>query len=407
MNILISAFACKPGAGSERGQGWNWSLQAARYHQVWVLTNLTQRLSIEGELTRNPNPNLNFIYFDVPKWVYPFSRVGASHKPYYLLWQVLAVWKIWRAHRAHHFDVVHHLSYNAIDAPGFLWLLPIPFVWGPVGGGQLPPVSLRRYFGHRWSFERFRAFKKGSLRVDPVVRAAIQRACHILVANADTERRLRKMGATRLTRCLDAGVSILPEKKRPACDQPGTLTIIWSGLFVHRKAPGLAIDAFELLVRRGTHARLIMIGDGPLRNSCERIVREKQLDGLVELPGRLPFAEMQAAYSRGDVFLFTSLQDTSGNVVLEAMANELPVVALNHHGAAEMVDAESGVLIDIGTERQVVEDIGCALNALARDAPGRRVLGRNARTRVLRLFDWDTKAAVLKSVYSEASASSD
>ena len=74
--ILLSAYACEPDRGSEPGVGWSWAVELSRLgHQVWVLTRTDNRTAIE----RKPGLNLNFIYYDLPRWM-QFCRTGAAGK---------------------------------------------------------------------------------------------------------------------------------------------------------------------------------------------------------------------------------------------------------------------------------------------------------------------------------------
>ena len=70
MRILLSAYACEPGKGSEPGVGWHWALETARLgHEVWVLTRANNRSAIEAALAqRPPMHNLRFCYYDLPAW---------------------------------------------------------------------------------------------------------------------------------------------------------------------------------------------------------------------------------------------------------------------------------------------------------------------------------------------------
>src|SRR5699024_2698214 len=90
LNVLISAFGCEPNRGSEPGIGWNWVLQAARHHKVWVITWAAQREAIEDHFGASTPDNITFIYHDLPRWL-RFRRNdsdgSASFQAYYLLWQ--------------------------------------------------------------------------------------------------------------------------------------------------------------------------------------------------------------------------------------------------------------------------------------------------------------------------------
>ena len=90
MKVLMSAYACEPGKGSEPAVGWNWALQAARRHEVWVLTRGNNREAIEAELAESPVGNLHFVYHDLPRWASFWKRGGRGLHLYYLLWQLTA-----------------------------------------------------------------------------------------------------------------------------------------------------------------------------------------------------------------------------------------------------------------------------------------------------------------------------
>ena len=68
MKVLLSAYSCDPGKGSEPGVGWNSVLQAARFHDVWVLTHNEGREGIAAAVAKEPLPNVHFFFLDLPSW---------------------------------------------------------------------------------------------------------------------------------------------------------------------------------------------------------------------------------------------------------------------------------------------------------------------------------------------------
>lgn len=401
MNILMSAFACEPNRGSEEGNGWYTAVQAARSHEVWVLTRAKQREAIERHLQNHPEDHLHFIFVDLPRFISRWQQGKHHMRLYYVLWQVLILPIAYAAVRRHQIDVIHHVTTNTIDVPGFLWLLRRPFVWGPVGGGQLPPTTLRAYYGRGWRKEQLRKIRKWSLHFDPIVRLAIKRAAYILAANADTEQKLRKLGARHVARMVDVGVNLSPDQDAASTQSDDTFSIVWVGLLEPRKAPILALDVLRQLLEQGVDAQLWMIGDGPLRGEVEHAASSYGIEQKLHLAGRVPHPVMRELYAEGDVFLFTSLQDTSGTVVLEAMAAYLPVVALNHQGSAEMVTEETGILVSIESKVQVVRDLAAAIATLKQDPIRRRTMGHAARNRVENVYSWDRRGEFLRSFYAD------
>jgi glycosyltransferase involved in cell wall biosynthesis len=141
LRVLASAYACEPGKGSESGVGWYFSKALAGEHDVWILTRGCNRSAIEAELVRSPVPGLHVVYYDLPERL---TRRDKDSRTHYFLWQLLAWFQAKKMHRAHRFDLCHHLTYNQYRTLSFGYFLPIPFVIGPVGGGELTPFSVYR-----------------------------------------------------------------------------------------------------------------------------------------------------------------------------------------------------------------------------------------------------------------------
>jgi len=125
--------------------------------------------------------------------------------------------------------------------------------------------------------------------------------------------------------------------------------LLYVGRLAAEKNVALALCAFDAVRTRLPSARMIVVGDGPMRRRLEaefpaaRFVGVKQGDELAQY------------YASADLFLFPSQTDTFGNVTLEALASGLPVVAFDMAAAAEHVDdCDNGLLVSPGDERAFV-----------------------------------------------------
>ena len=142
LKVLLSAYACEPGKGSEPGVGWNWAKQITRFHDVWIITRANNKDPIERALTNEPMPNVHWVYFDLPRWLRFWKKRQRGIQLYYYLWQIGAYFKTMRLHREVRFDLVHHVTFVKYWTPSFL-----PFYPCHLFGDLLVAVNLhRRHF---------------------------------------------------------------------------------------------------------------------------------------------------------------------------------------------------------------------------------------------------------------------
>lgn len=163
---------------------------------------------------------------------------------------------------------------------------------------------------------------------------------------------------------------------------PGSPVILYVGRLAAEKNVQLAIRSFRAIEHVVPQARCVMVGDGPLRTS----LAAEHPD--IVFTGALSGRDLAAHYASADLFLFPSLTDTFGNVVLEAMASGLPVVAFDSGAAAEHIRSfDNGLLVPFGDAAR----FRAAATLLARERRLRRRLGIHARASVARQ-DWPTVA---------------
>lgn len=93
-SVLLSAYACAPGIGSEYEVGWQWSIASAKYFDTWVLTKADNKRQIEKWKENNCFPDsLHFVYVDIPRWALKVQgRLGVLVK--YESWQLKIMKKL-------------------------------------------------------------------------------------------------------------------------------------------------------------------------------------------------------------------------------------------------------------------------------------------------------------------------
>jgi len=269
-----------------------------------------------------------------------------------------------RIHRLHRFDVAHQVSLGTVSAPPLLWQLPVPFIWGPVGGGQTAPPAFKRYFGSTWHKEVVRNFRTWLLPFLPALRRAVHRSAAILAANKETMHLLEKAGARRVHLFPDTGS--LPELIVGSPPKPGCrseFTLLWVGRLEHRKALPLALEALAQV--RDIPVRLLVAGDGPLCAKWKRLAGALCVEDRVQFLGQVSWSRMPELYRQADAFLFTSLRDTFGSQVLEAMSQSLPLITLDHQGVGSLIPPEASVKVPVTTPAETVAALAKGIRFLA------------------------------------------
>jgi glycosyltransferase involved in cell wall biosynthesis len=196
-------------------------------------------------------------------------------------------------------------------------------------------------------------------------------------------------------------------KFRPdAAPAPGEAPLILSvGRLVRKKGLGDLLSACAILKRRGASFRCLIVGDGPERARLELMASELALEDRVSLPGSGSQEDVLRAYRSATIFalpcrvLEDGDRDGIPNVLLEAMAVELPIVSSAISGIPELIEHErNGILVP---ERDP-QALAAALERLLDDRALRAELGRRARETVVRRFDRSANVRELTEMFRRA-----
>ncbi|HLJ50813.1 MAG TPA: glycosyltransferase [Bryobacteraceae bacterium] len=394
LKILLSAYACEPGRGSEPGVGWNWVREFARDNEVWVITRSNNRVPIERALARHSLPSAHFVYYDLPRWARFWKRGSSGLRLYYYLWQAGVYFVARRLTRECSFDFVHHVTLVKYWAPSFIGCLGVPFIWGPIGGGESAPLAFRSAFSARGKiYDIVRTAARSLSDCDPFVGLTARRATISLASTEDTAARLRALGCEEVH--VFPGVALNDQDlrilRRIGFRHEDPFRIMSLGNLLHLKGFDLALRAFARFVAAGGDGEYWLIGDGPERRRLEDLAQRLGIAEHIRFWGRLPRPRALARLAECDVLAHPTLHDSGGWTCLEAMAAGKPVVCLDLGGPALQVTAETGIKIPAITPDQVVNDIGVAFETLARNSELRRRMGEVGRLRVYSQFRWEDK----------------
>jgi glycosyltransferase involved in cell wall biosynthesis len=394
VRIVLSSIQCSPLRGSEPGTGWSWATSLADTgHEVTVLT--SPRMRDEIESVGRGDIDFQYVAEPVKRW----GRVVPNFSYYdvYLQWQDAAV----RHARSYgkEFDIAHHVVWGGLHLGTQLWQLPVPCVFGPVGGGQTAPRNYARYFGSDWPLEMMRTAATGTmLKFNKRSRQAVRNSAVTLVCNSATEAAAKRLGGKDIRFMMADG---LPDDALGSAHvQPsGVPIVLFVGRLISRKGPGLAVEAFSEL-RRQMPARLVIAGDGPLQEQVAESAKRLGVAVDVEFLGRIPLTELRGLYDSASALLFTSLRESFGAPILEAFGRGVPVVVPDLHGIADADVGEAAIKVPLPQDPDALPRLlGSALKDVLTD---RRWADRSAAAIAWAAdWRWSVKAATATKIYEE------
>ena len=174
---------------------------------------------------------------------------------------------------------------------------------------------------------------------------------------------------------------------------------LFVGRFLYWKGGDLAIRAFCKVANTNPTIRLTMVGKGPETENWKNLARESGAESQIRFVDWVSQSELSTIYHEHDVFLFPSLHDSSGNVVLEAMSKGMPVVCFDAGGPAELVDNSSGVVVECeeGSAQDAISSLAAGIQGLVSNPQAVRSLSLGALQRIEQ-YSW---SAVVDGVYDK------
>jgi glycosyltransferase involved in cell wall biosynthesis len=399
MKLLLSAYACEPNKGSEPGVGWNWAQALVRRgYIVHVITRSNNRTVIESALEEAQRTFLVFNYYDLPWWAQIWKRWPGGIYLYYLLWQLGAYRLAKRLHSLERFDRVHHVTFASCRQPSFMGGLGIPFIFGPVGGGESMPALFRSGIPVTGRVtELGRDLGSALIAFDPFMWFTFSRAHLIACTTFET--------LTRIPLCFRAKCIVQPaigvneQQIKVNCEMLSSRShFLFIGRLVYWKGLHLALRALAEVRQSAPHARLKVIGDGSDGAWLKAVAQNAGVMDFVEWLPEKRHDEIWQEYQDSLAFVFPSLHDSGGMVVLESLAAGVPVICLDLGGPGTIVTSSCGIVVSSRqpNETSVVESLAKAMIALLTDADHRARLSANAITRAQQMT-WDIAA---QSIYS-------
>ena len=199
-------------------------------------------------------------------------------------------------------------------------------------------------------------------------------------------------------KCIYHGLDTCYYKRNRPIRKTQRPVILGVGQLKERKGFQILIDALGLLHQRGLNFECRIAGEGPLRGVMEDQIQRLDLGDQVKLLGALPHEGVFAQYEEANIFALPAVEARDGdrdgipNVILEAMAMELPVVSTWHSGIPEaVIDGKNGLLVSPSDPKALAD----ALARLIQNPEMRDMYGENGRNTVTSLFNPQKNARIL------------
>jgi glycosyltransferase involved in cell wall biosynthesis len=372
-------------------------MQSAKRYDTWVVVCDTP--GVEATLDEVFDmPGLHVVRVVSSKLEKLLNRSRLTSQLGYHLWQRRVLPIVTELHRQHQFDLVHQLTFNMFREPGYLWRLDVPFVWGPIGGTQNFPWKFLRKAGMTGALGELirNCLNTFQLHTSQRFRKAGRQSAALIAANSTAQRDIKRHLERESVLMSDTGCSEICYRPRDHANEP--LRIMWSGVVTTRKALYLLIEALAQLpsdVKYEVH----VVGEGSDRIRCEKLARRLGVDQHIQWLGWLSHKDAMQHFMWANVFAFTSLRDTTGTVLSEALSHGVPIVCFDHQGSRDVVTSDCGIKIPVTSPEESVSNLAHAITRLARDHAAWKAMSDAARERAKRYL-WDSLGEQMDKVYS-------
>jgi glycosyltransferase involved in cell wall biosynthesis len=414
LHVLVSAYACNPTSSlqlhpGEDITGWRLVGQIRRFHEVWVITHTYNREGVDKARSEGAYPDVHFHFLDLPRALRALYKIEFSQRIYYYLWQ-FAAWRLARRlHKEHRFDLAHHLTFGNDWIGSIIGaFLPVPYIHGPVGGGQRTPKPLlKEYTAYGRFAERVRQTAQWGGRHDWIRRRCLRKAKAILVCNEETRAKIPKKSRSKVVYFPVNGMSredlaLMPVRH----DGGGKFLVLTAGRMHRLKGFALAVKAFARFAVVHPEAEFRIVGMGGEETALRALAADRGVaDKVVFIPW-MARPDLLKTMAAADVFLFPSFRDGGGAVVVEAMAAGLAVVVLNSGGPGSHIQNEWGIKVAPGEPDAVAAGFADALIQLYENPERRRALGAAARRRVEEFYIYEREGERMQEIYRSALGSS-
>lgn len=414
MKVLASVYACSPYDGSERAVGWNWLKELNEYHEITALTSHVYRKDIEDYLAKNPESmkNIRFVYIDVPHTSW---HIGYRlERLYYMLWQKRAVKVARELMKQEKYDLVHHITYVTCILPTEMYKLGLPFLYGPVSGGENTPSIIHYPMSVKNKITEFvRIGAQLFFRETPNFAKTMKKSSLILVTTEETKRVVPKKYHNKVEIFQSIGLTEDIFYPEPKIKENVIPRFLMAGRMLYWKGFEMGIAAFVDALDKGFRGELVVLGDTENNPSYEahmdhlKSICGQYINNEIKFVPKIVHEQMKEFYDGFDVLVNCSLRDSGCFIVMEAMSRGLPSIVVNTGGPKVNTTNETAIKIEPAPIKKMIDEISKAIIDLGTNKKKREEMGRAAREHAINTFLLNKRTLKMCNYYKRITALED
>jgi len=397
-SVLIIAYACEPNKTSEPGVGWNFTKEIAKSCETIVLTRGNNKKNIEGM----PKDNRIFVYYDLPKiFKIMKKKLPLGTQLYYFIWQIFAYRYIKKEITISSIDIVHHLTFGIswISPPSFF--LNRKFVWGPIGGGDFIPLIFLKQMGFKNIIKESLYYFLNTVGKYTITSHLVRRKVNAITFRTQSAKKNFPQTDTNILPIISETALDNLEKTQQKKQYNSYVYALCIGRMTYWKGFFSAVKGFHTFLKMGGKGKLELLGNGPELEKINQYIQENNLEKYIITCGLVKSNIVEEKLQQANILIHPSFRDGGSWAIMEAMSCGLPVICLNTSGPKDMVTEKCGLLIDMVSPNQVIEDIGKGLFELSNNSEMFNKLSTNAQKRIQSEYSWQVRGKQIQKVYEE------
>ena len=407
---LLIAEMANPEWSSVALVGWSHS---RALHRLTGAHTVTQLRNAEA-FARAGLPRDEYTIIDSEKFAAPANAIGeklrggagkgwttlmAMAPPSYMYFEHLLWKKFGPRIEAGEFSVVHRLTPLSPTTPSIIGprcrKAGVPFLIGPLNGGVPWPKEFER---ERREEKEWLSYVRDAYRLLPGYRSTREAASAIICGSRYTEGAVEKKYRDKVFYIPENAIEperFVAQRTRKASAK---IRCVFVGRLVPYKGADIALEAAAPMLREG-QLSFTLVGDGPTRPKLEALVAELGIGDAVNFTGNVPHREVQTHLSEADLFVFPSIREFGGGVLLEAMSVGLVPMAVDYAGPSELMTEATSFPIAIGSREELVARFRSKLAELVQNPGLIDEKSGKAFERARTKFTWEAKARDVIEVY--------